>query len=394
MMRRGGQWGTICDQNFHNLDAAVICKALDKPSSFSWASTGTNDPKRTEVIWTDRFWCKSINDNWQDCRQKNYMMAGCTHNTDVFVTCGTLDKSSVQYRLSNGPVPMSGVVEIRVNDTWGGICRTGFTHKEAGVVCRSLGLSTAGAEVVNPDIFPTPGDSHIWLGGVKCKGSETSILDCEHYYIGRPRCARLPNAAVAVQCGEAPANRIEDFTLRLVGEADSKPSRVEIMLMGEWGTICDEQFDRDNAKTVCRQLGLPSTLASVADKGTYQPGTGKIWLTNTSCYGFESSIKECEYVLAWSSCDHSQDVGVVCKEFTIDYGSDSRVPVGLIIGVSIGSVAILGAIVIFVMIKFRLFRQAPPVTVPSPVQYSAAPKNSQAYSGSTPPHNQDPLIPA
>ena len=87
--------------------------------------------------------------------------------------------------------------------------------------------------------------------------------------------------------------------------------RVEVCLNGEWGTVCDNWWDRNNGVVVCRQLGLP--YVAVARKSFYGPGTGQIWLNSVSCRGSESRLIDCSASRTRSSyCDHYDDAGVVC----------------------------------------------------------------------------------
>ena len=43
--------------------------------------------------------------------------------------------------------------------------------------------------------------------------------------------------------------------IRLQGGNYSNQGRVEVYCNGQWGTICDDGFDRNDAKTICQQLG-------------------------------------------------------------------------------------------------------------------------------------------
>ena len=44
-------------------------------------------------------------------------------------------------------------------------------------------------------------------------------------------------------------------SLRLVDGPDDKSGRVEIYREGKWGTVCDDQFGREEAQVICKSLG-------------------------------------------------------------------------------------------------------------------------------------------
>ena len=79
-------------------------------------------------------------------------------------------------RLANGNRKSEGRVEIFYNDTWGTVCDHFWDLRDAIVVCRQLGYSSA-LTAKGEASFGT-GIGKIWLDDVQCLGSESSIDMC------------------------------------------------------------------------------------------------------------------------------------------------------------------------------------------------------------------------
>ena len=94
---------------------------------------------------------------------------------------------------------------------------------------------------------------------------------------------------------------------------------MEIYDGGTWGTVCDDEWDMDDAAVVCRQLGYSRAVAA-RSSAYYGQGSGTIKMTNVQCLGSETKLQHCKSS-QWNSythnCNHSQDAGVECGNILV-----------------------------------------------------------------------------
>ena len=100
--------------------------------------------------------------------------------------------------------------------------------------------------------------------------------------------------------------------LRLVDGNTRNQGRLEVFLNDEWGTVCDDSWDLEDALVACRQLGFPEATEATSG-GSFGNGTGPILLDDVMCTGLENNLESCQHAgIGAHNCTHSNDAGIVC----------------------------------------------------------------------------------
>jgi len=100
---------------------------------------------------------------------------------------------------------------------------------------------------------------------------------------------------------------------------------VEVYANGQWGTICDDGWDDNDAAVICRMIGFSESGAVATNHSAGGSGNGLILLDHVNCTGTEQHVVDCGISAdnwAHHTCSHKQDAGVNC---TIDTTVDNFV---------------------------------------------------------------------
>ncbi|KAM9169317.1 LOW QUALITY PROTEIN: scavenger receptor cysteine-rich type 1 protein M130-like, partial [Pangshura tecta] len=291
------QWGTVCDFIWDMEDAEVVCKQLgcgSAVSAYGRAYFGAG----SGPTWLFQVDCGGDESALWHCKRAGWDARWCPHSFDTGVVCS----GHIKPRLVGGDSPCSGRVEIVHGNTWTTVCDAHFDLKVANVICNELQCGIA-ASIPEGAHFGE-GQGNILTEEFQCVGNKSILLSCPRKSQKNQMCSHTNDAS-------AICSRHTGF--RLVNGSTTCSGRVEIQVLGAWGTLCDSHWDLPDANVLCHQLDCGFTV-SAPGGGYFGKGTGSVWTDIFHCKGTEPHLGHCPVTaLGVSQCSHDNDASVICS---------------------------------------------------------------------------------
>uniref|UniRef100_A0A8D1WPD6 T-cell differentiation antigen CD6 n=1 Tax=Sus scrofa TaxID=9823 RepID=A0A8D1WPD6_PIG len=223
----------------------------------------------------------------------------------------SLDPGEVlQVRLVNGSSRCNGMVEVRLGLSWKPACGALWNIYASRAVCRWLGCGESEAEPIppTPELTPSPATGNTsWAPNVtralaptiRCSSPEWQLCEVVEHHCSN-------EGLVQVTCAES-------RDLKLVGGGSPCEGRVEMLEHGQWGSVCDDTWDLEDAHVVCQQLSCGWAVQALPGLH-FPPGQGRIHRDQVNCSGSENYLWDCPGLPGNGYCGHKEDAGVVCSE--------------------------------------------------------------------------------
>ncbi|KAI4900372.1 hypothetical protein NFI96_015985 [Prochilodus magdalenae] len=314
----GESWYTVCDADFDQQDAEVVCRELGcglPVEVLGGAAFGRGEGQ----VWSEELQCRGNESQIHSCPTSPSLKHNCDHDSDVGLVCagsvrlvdggsrcaGRVENMLTWFSIYNigvrlvGGSHCSGRVEVLHGETWYTVCDTDFDQQDAEVVCRELGCGLP-VEVLGAAAFGR-GEVQVWSEELQCRGNESQIHSCPTSPSLKHNCSHDSDVGLVCAVG-----------VQLVAGGGRCAGRVEVLHIGQWGTVCGDNWDMRDAAVVCRELGCGEAVDALSD-AHFGTGSGPIWMDDVDCTGSESTLKKCESA-TWGkhACNHSKDAGVIC----------------------------------------------------------------------------------
>ncbi|XP_053177437.1 scavenger receptor cysteine-rich type 1 protein M130-like [Scomber japonicus] len=276
-------WSSVCEADFDQQDAEVVCRELDcgAPSVLQGALYGEVEAP----MWTNEFQCGGNESALLDCRRSDSARRTCSPGKAVGLTC------SETVRLVGGASRCAGTLEVK-QGVWRPVSDNDWTLKEAAVACGELDCGSAVSTGSRKESSHRP----VWTIRPNCLQSGSTLRDC----VSSDSSSSM---VVELTCSDS---------VRLVNGTSLCSGRLEVKSEQSWSSVCEADFDQQDAEVVCRELGCGTP--SVLQGALYGEVEAPMWTKEFQCGGNESALLDCRRSdSARRTCSPGKAVGLTCS---------------------------------------------------------------------------------
>nr|XP_033817435.1 deleted in malignant brain tumors 1 protein-like [Geotrypetes seraphini] len=291
------QWTTVCGRGWDLQDAFVVCKQLGCGFAIS-ASGGAQFEQGTVPMWLSDIDCIGTETNITSCLASTGNKQNCSHSEDASVVCsGNMPKPTISRLPANILFNRGDNVQLTCTIPKFNVKSVVYFLKEnvSNPVATETLSSEEIAAVHNLNALET---------------SDNGKYTCQYEMSVQGESFKSPESIpVKVMLGEMPI-RLADGPHRCAG-------RLEVFYDNQWGTVCDDFWDIDDAAVACKQLDCGPAISAV-HRAHFGKGADPIWLETILCKGNESLISECRSEeMKVNRCTHEEDSGAVCSDIRL-----------------------------------------------------------------------------
>ncbi|XP_033989445.1 scavenger receptor cysteine-rich type 1 protein M130-like, partial [Trematomus bernacchii] len=141
----------------------------------------------------------------------------------------------------------------------------------------------------------------MWWIRPECVESGSALRECAH--------SSSSKDILTLTCSDS---------VRLLGGTGLCSGRLEVksdqsnQSNPSWSSVCEADFDQQDAQVVCRQLGCGAP--SVLQGALYGEGEAPMWTKEFQCGGHESALLDCSSASERNTCSPGTAVSLTCSE--------------------------------------------------------------------------------
>uniref|UniRef100_A0A8C2X292 SRCR domain-containing protein n=1 Tax=Cyclopterus lumpus TaxID=8103 RepID=A0A8C2X292_CYCLU len=338
-------WSSVCEDDFDQQDAEVVCRELGcgAPSVLQGALYGDGQ----SLMWTKEFQCEGHESVLLDCHNHTcstetvVIVSEFCENLRLLLNINILKTKHATARHVGAGNSLISMFKCCYSSGWR---RQGATSVANMHTLSLMSLAVKGSTNVTSSLFTNyfcllrmkqmgtweKVDNDMSLLNLKTADVVCGQLDCgsavstrnimnEFYavmWLIRTTCVQ-PKTAVREFCLLTFTFQI-CFCPKLVNGTSLCSGRLEVksdQSDQSWSSVCEDDFDRQDAEVVCRELGCG--VPSVLQGALYGESESPMWTKEFQCEGHESVLLDCR-----SSARNTGSAGKAPDEVKLVGGSN------------------------------------------------------------------------